>query len=327
MEAQRGWKGTDMGRIPTLQSLALTALECFGEDASSFEESIPSSLDAVVMGYAEASHREDAVAHVGSALRRHLQTRGWTASQTSVDEFAQMALSYLRAVYPDAAAVQDADERRALSHLFWGNLVEARSAVGVPRVGASRAPSRHVEMAVEHTISCSCGAALTSGDEEELYRFARTHAERRHPAPQPPVPQYTMEVRPSSRTKTAEAIVQRWEEEVVNRGDLAAIDDLSPAGSAAELKAEVTRLRTAFPDLHVTIEEIVADADEVALRSRLRGTHCGAFRGVAPTGKQVTVEAYEFFRIRDNKIVEHRGSVEEARLLQQLGVLPEHARV
>ena len=59
-----------------------------------------------------------------------------------------------------------------------------------------------------------------------------------------------------------------------------------------------------FPDLNITINEMIAEGDKVAVMSTLQGTHQGEFMGMAPTGKQVTATAINIYRIANNKLVE-----------------------
>lgn len=68
-------------------------------------------------------------------------------------------------------------------------------------------------------------------------------------------------------------MVQRWEEEVVIQENLSSLDALSPQSQSAEFNAQLILVRTALPDLQVTIEDMIATNNEVALRSTLRGTH------------------------------------------------------
>src|SRR5215207_9125000 len=63
----------------------------------------------------------------------------------------------------------------------------------------------------------------------------------------------------------------------------------------------------AFPDMHITVEDMIAEGDRVAARVSMRGTHQGEFQGIAATGKRVQVQAMDMFRIADGKIVEHWG--------------------
>ncbi len=131
------------------------------------------------------------------------------------------------------------------------------------------------------------------------------------------------------------ALVQRFVEEVWNKGNLAAADEFLAANSVGHdpdapglapgvegFKQVFTMFRTAFPDLHVTVEDMIAEGDKVVSRTTARGTHKGELMGIAPTGKQVTVAEIRIHRIAGGKIVEHWGIVDKLSLMQQLGVVP-----
>ena len=78
----------------------------------------------------------------------------------------------------------------------------------------------------------------------------------------------------------------------------------------------------AFPDLVITIEDMIAEGNSVAGRVTLRGTHQGDFQGIPPTGKQVAFTSIEVFRVGDGKITERWGEVDTLGMLQQLGAIP-----
>jgi steroid delta-isomerase-like uncharacterized protein len=80
--------------------------------------------------------------------------------------------------------------------------------------------------------------------------------------------------------------------------------------------------RSAFPDLQVTIHDQIAEGDTVVTRKTYHGTQLGAFMGLPPSGKQMTVEVIDIFRIADMKITEHWVVGDELGMLQQLGALP-----
>ena len=63
----------------------------------------------------------------------------------------------------------------------------------------------------------------------------------------------------------------------------------------------------AFPDMQITVEDMITEGDRVAARVSMRGTHQGEFQGIAATGRRVQVRAMDMFRIADGKIVEHWG--------------------
>jgi steroid delta-isomerase-like uncharacterized protein len=96
------------------------------------------------------------------------------------------------------------------------------------------------------------------------------------------------------------------------------------SASAAPITAEahrqrVTRLRAAFPDARTTLEDIVADGDRVAFRLTIRGTHQGAFLGLAPTGKAIEVSFLGIVRVAGGRLVEEWGGLDQADLFRQLG--------
>jgi steroid delta-isomerase-like uncharacterized protein len=128
-------------------------------------------------------------------------------------------------------------------------------------------------------------------------------------------------------------LVRRLFEEVWNQGNLAAIDELfapsyiryDPAAPEAKglagFKQLVVMLRTAFPDLHFTLEEVIAEDDKVMTRALLRGTHRGEYLGIAPTGKPVAVMGMVVLRIAQGKFQEGWLMMDNLGLLQQLGVV------
>ena len=79
---------------------------------------------------------------------------------------------------------------------------------------------------------------------------------------------------------------------------------------------------TAFPDIHATIEDMLAEGDRVAIRVIWRGTHKGDFMGIAPTGNKIEMTNTAIFRIADGKWAETWATTDDLRLIQQLGVIP-----
>jgi steroid delta-isomerase-like uncharacterized protein len=80
-------------------------------------------------------------------------------------------------------------------------------------------------------------------------------------------------------------------------------------------------LRKAFPDLHFTIETQVAEGDTVVTHCTMRGTHKGEFKGIAPTGKKISVKSVDIDRLVNGKVVECWGHLDELGLLQQIGAV------
>ena len=76
-----------------------------------------------------------------------------------------------------------------------------------------------------------------------------------------------------------------------------------------------------FPDLHETIEDIIAEGDKMWIRAKSTGTHTGEFMGIAPTGKTLTTEMVDIYRIVNGKHVEGRFIVDQLDFLKGLGVI------
>jgi steroid delta-isomerase-like uncharacterized protein len=79
---------------------------------------------------------------------------------------------------------------------------------------------------------------------------------------------------------------------------------------------------TAFPDLHITIEDMIAEGDTVVVRTTFHGTHKGDLMSIPPTGKQATTTGISIFRVANGKALEHWANSDDLGLLQQLGVIP-----
>ena len=84
-----------------------------------------------------------------------------------------------------------------------------------------------------------------------------------------------------------------------------------------------TGLRTAFPDMSVTLETLVADEESIAFAYTLTGTQTGPLMGFAPTGKKINIRGMQISKFKDGKMVERWGSSDELGMLRQLGVLKE----
>lgn len=97
-----------------------------------------------------------------------------------------------------------------------------------------------------------------------------------------------------------------------------------PVGTtgAQALKRVFEVLHQAFPDLHVEVEDMVAEADEVAGRSVVTGTHQGEYMGLAPSGKSVEYNEIFIFRFVDGRIAEIWGVVDVLTQMRQLGLIP-----
>jgi predicted ester cyclase len=88
------------------------------------------------------------------------------------------------------------------------------------------------------------------------------------------------------------------------------------------LKQHITFFEAAFPGYQLSVDDMVAEADKVAVRSTFTGTHRGELMGVPPTGKPVSIGLLLIYRIADGKIVEHWMQADTLGILQQIGAMP-----
>ena len=99
-----------------------------------------------------------------------------------------------------------------------------------------------------------------------------------------------------------------------------AIKDAPPgsAEGAAGIREVVTMFRTAFSDMLITLDEVIAEGDWVASKSTLRGTHRGNFLGMEPTGRSVEVTSLTMIKFRDGKLLESWVKNDVAAMMRQL---------
>ncbi len=139
-------------------------------------------------------------------------------------------------------------------------------------------------------------------------------------------------------TEENKALVHRGIEEIWNQKNLAILDELAAPDFVChnptmttqgleQYKQLVTMYFTAFPDLHITIEDQVAEGDKVVTRYTARGTHQGSFMGIPPTGKQGVVTGIGIDRFANGKLVEDWINNDDLGLLQQLGIIPAPGQV
>jgi predicted ester cyclase len=140
-------------------------------------------------------------------------------------------------------------------------------------------------------------------------------------------------------TEINKAVALAFMERGFNQGDLSALDDhlapdgvdhQEPAGTdyREHLKAVITMLRTAFPDLHFEIHHILAEGDIVAFHSTMTGTHLGALnlgplRNLPPTGRKIAVAHMHFVRIVNGRSTDLWHVWDIPGLMRQLGMAPE----
>ena len=130
------------------------------------------------------------------------------------------------------------------------------------------------------------------------------------------------------------AIFRRYVEELGNEGNFDLADEIfdhylahQSDGTTLErgpedVKRFMGEFRSAFPDFHSTIEDMVAEGDKVVTRWMARGTHQGEFRGIAPTGKEIEMTGIGIFRFStEGKVVESWDAMDQLGMMQQLGVV------
>jgi steroid delta-isomerase-like uncharacterized protein len=129
------------------------------------------------------------------------------------------------------------------------------------------------------------------------------------------------------------ALYRRWIDEVWSGGDVDLLDEMhTPAfidrtglpgvtPDTAGMKRFITGLRAAFPDAVFTIENVVTEGDRIAGRWTMRGTNTGAFNGMPPTGKPVTMAGFDLLRVEDGRLAELWHLEDTAGMLGQLGLL------
>jgi steroid delta-isomerase-like uncharacterized protein len=93
------------------------------------------------------------------------------------------------------------------------------------------------------------------------------------------------------------------------------------ATGAQLLKEVFGRLHRAFPDLRVTVEDVIAEEDKVVSRNSVTGTHLGEYMGIPPTGKSVTYNEIFIGRFVNGRIAETWGIVDVLSQMRQLGVI------
>jgi steroid delta-isomerase-like uncharacterized protein len=136
-------------------------------------------------------------------------------------------------------------------------------------------------------------------------------------------------------TEDNKALIRQLFEEVWNKGNIAFAQEVASANWVAHgnlpgqetpglegVRGFITIYRTAFPDMHLTIEDQVAEGDKVVTRWRASATHLGPLMGIPATGKRVTVSGIGIHRIARGKIVEQWGIDDTLGLMQQLGLVP-----
>ena len=116
----------------------------------------------------------------------------------------------------------------------------------------------------------------------------------------------------------------------MNKQDLSSLDDLvatdyfdhtNQLRGLEDVKQLAAMMFKAFPDFHVTIDDIIAEGDKVWVRETETMTHKGEYRGLAPTGKKMTFACVDIFRIADGKVAEAWHVYDFLDFYKQLGII------
>ena len=139
----------------------------------------------------------------------------------------------------------------------------------------------------------------------------------------------------NSEIEKNKAVVQRYVDEMQNAHSLDNIEDIFAeefvdhmasmgglfVGGMDGLKRGYATFLNAFPDLHVIVENMIAEGDTVVAYKTLSGTHRGTHLGIPPTGKRVQWQIISIYRIKDGKISDYWGLMDEFSLRRQLGAI------
>ena len=122
---------------------------------------------------------------------------------------------------------------------------------------------------------------------------------------------------------TNKELVRRFFDERWNHGNLDVYDELLAPSLDIEAHKEWARsMHTTFGSIQLTILDLLAEGDQVAVHWRVAATHQGDYLGVAATGKRVTYQGIALLRIADGKIVEDQAYWDNLSILRQFGVMP-----
>jgi steroid delta-isomerase-like uncharacterized protein len=141
--------------------------------------------------------------------------------------------------------------------------------------------------------------------------------------------------RDDRRPTVDHAATMRNTYELISAGDIAGFGDLvaddfveHQGGPGFPATKEGTldffhAMLEAFPDLHMNVEDVIADGDKAVARVTTTGTHRGDFMGIAPTGSTVDMQLIDIMRFDGaGHVCEHWGVADMLSLMQQLGVVP-----
>jgi steroid delta-isomerase-like uncharacterized protein len=131
-----------------------------------------------------------------------------------------------------------------------------------------------------------------------------------------------------------DSLIRRMLDNAFNLGTFAVVDDVVASNGITHtpmwgipqnregLKQLIAMFRSAFPDLHCTLEDEITEGDKVAAHWTMRGTHRGLFLGTPPTSRSIEFEGMMFARTENGQIAEGWTMIDQMGMLQQLGLVP-----
>jgi steroid delta-isomerase-like uncharacterized protein len=136
-----------------------------------------------------------------------------------------------------------------------------------------------------------------------------------------------------SDTEENKALVRRFVDEIFVKGNVAAVDELladdfvghtwpGPADGKTNLKQAIERVSAGLTDARFTIDDMIAEGDQVAARLTASARHTGDFMGMPGSGRRYEIGEIHIFRIRDGKFVEHWHQFDSIGMMRQLGAMP-----
>jgi steroid delta-isomerase-like uncharacterized protein len=135
-------------------------------------------------------------------------------------------------------------------------------------------------------------------------------------------------------TDRTDSLFRRLFENAFNQGTFAVVDELVASNGVTHsvawgmphnregLKQLIALFRSAFPDLHCTVDDEISAGDKVAAHWTMRGTHKGPFLGNPPTHRPIVVQGISFARTENGQIAEEWTLLDQMGMLQQLGIVP-----
>jgi steroid delta-isomerase-like uncharacterized protein len=137
-----------------------------------------------------------------------------------------------------------------------------------------------------------------------------------------------------STTDKNKAICRMFFEEMLNKANFSIIEQLvdpdvishdpfpGQAKGAKGLRDTMKLFHTAFPDMKIIMNDMIAEDNRVMNKFTVTGTHKGEFMGIPATGKKISYEEVVILRLKDEKIVEHWAVADALSLMQQIGAIP-----